>query len=263
MSEIKLTIDGTEYEFEVCFGALAGSTPTLYFNNVKYLGKAIPKQVAVPEYEILSFKVKYPPFVIFKKMDNGMFGNLGDGIISEKDMISIGHEIYSVKRVSDGETFSLRDICQSETGYVYCPIKRFFIKDELMYVQFDEGHGNNDGCLTINSIQKAKPKQVLFTDEFGNNVYEGENVYSVRKVDWYDSDETFEAHAGSMSLGINRKKNVWWYFLSKQDKDRFILENKPIMVSYKEIADLAPNHIKNQIFLVDTLKDFFKSKIRQ
>ena len=55
-------------------------------------------QESKADYEIVSFKVKYPPHRIFVKKECGLFGDVGDGILKESDMIKEGHEIYKVRR---------------------------------------------------------------------------------------------------------------------------------------------------------------------
>jgi len=236
MSEIKLTIDGTEYEVEVNCPFGSSKTPLIFFDGHQYSAKAIPKQ-PIEEYTILSFRRKSTndvEWVLNESANDGTYKNVNAGTKGFKGYDLIGEErgmecatvksgkieIYSVKRVSDGETFTVRDICQSETGYVYCPIRRFFIKDELMYVQFDEGHGKNDGCLTINSIEKAKPKQVLFTTEDGIIKHKGEICFYV----------TQDMNCYKISfLSEELRCDKVWYFHSKEKAEQYILENKPVL----------------------------------
>lgn len=75
-----------------------------------------------------------------------------------ENMLKGGWQIHSVKRLSDNVVLTVMEGVYGSTertdGYPNKPIKKFFIKEGLMYAQFDEGHGNNDGCLPITSIKK-------------------------------------------------------------------------------------------------------------
>ncbi len=73
-----------------------------------------------------------------------------------------------------------------------------------------------------------------------------------------------------MSLGINRDTNSWWYFLSKIDKDEYILMNKPSL----SLNDLLSVWGGNDMFQHDgsvykdaplflQFKELAKSKINQ
>lgn len=202
-----------------------------------------------PEWEILSFKDKIRPFVLPVSEIPSCYK------IEDYTKSNSSFTIHSVKRLSDGEEFCVGQICESTSvkGYVYKPIKRFFIKDNLMYVQLDEGYGNNDGCITINSIKKHIPK-ALFTTEDGVEITNGDKFYFVHD-DFKSPIENF-ACAGF----FNRQGTK--FFSTKKAAEEYILLNKPIQVSYKEILEVFTRRKRwpDEVIGRD-VKDFFQSKI--
>jgi len=251
MSEIKLIIDGTEYEFEPWFGALAGKTPTLYFDGLKYIGKAIPKQPS-NDWEIVSFRGANKTYThddIWKL--NGRQYSLDrhknsfelHAMLYGKNSVEDGKlEIYEVRRISDGEVFKVGD--DTKWG----KINKFNLSQwsNQITAYFEFG----DVCTEIylSDLEKVKPKLPLFKDELGNNLFEGEIVF------------TAHLEAGLNTAFISRhgtKENAndcgYKWFKCKDDAENWLLENKPISISYKEIKD-ARNRCAN-------LKEFFKNKI--
>jgi hypothetical protein len=71
-------------------------------------------------------------------------------------------EIISVKRLIDGEIFTVqKEHCASKErtdDYPNKRINKFFIREGVMYAQFDEGKDANNGCLPITSIKKVATK---------------------------------------------------------------------------------------------------------
>jgi len=210
------------------------------------------KQVAVPEYEIMAF------------VDHCTTNPDGSKRIVEwkdyyehctkeewlKNWLVNDFKIHSVKRVSDSEVFSIDD---EDKTYGKIIGFQFIQNDAFLYANCEQGEHTR--FIAINYLEKAKPNQVLFTTEDGVEIHKNEKYFYV--------DSNWHVHTFTPKEGVKFnivESRTFWH---KEKLNEWLLENKPIMVSYKEIADLAPNHIKNQIFLVDTLKDFFKSKIRQ
>lgn len=112
--------------------------------------QSAPEPSALPnkEWEIVSYKHKISEQVYDEKFNLELVKE------SFKDAV----DIHSVRRLSDNVVLTAMDGNYGSTerrdGYPNKPIKKFFIKEGLMYAQFDEGHGNNDGCLPFTSIQK-------------------------------------------------------------------------------------------------------------
>ena len=99
---------------------------------------------------------------------NGLYRIFVDGVgfTLEELLKREDTNIISVLRLTDGEVFTIQkeNCCAGETyshpPYPNKPIKKFFFYNDNLMCQFDEGHGSNDGCVSINSIQKSKEQPV-------------------------------------------------------------------------------------------------------
>lgn len=167
-------------------------------------------------------------------------------------------KIKSVRRISDGEVFSISEITQNDTGYVYKPIKRFFIKDNVMYAQFDEGWGRNDGCLGLNALMK-KVKQPLFQSFDGKMMYENDKCWILSTGNWCISETVA---CGNPFTGEN---GHFKYFSTEAAAKEFVTMNKP-MFSIKEIKESCHDDSAGGGILylhIDKLLEAAKEKINQ
>ncbi len=246
MSDIKLTIDGTEYELEPCFGALAGMTPTIYFNGCKYTGKAIAKQPK-EDYTITAFRSTLHSgnnIILTRNKDNTFHSSYAQ----EFDLLNSSiHEIYSIQRHSDNEVFSIGD--------------EFLGDNERLTIESFKVHNNTirlwakeeGGYFVLSEIQKVKPKVPLFKDELGNDIFYDIPIYYVAKHSFTLGECTFK------TAPLDGFREYYLYFLNKKDAEDYIISNKHITISYKEIKDFQNNNRKGN--MNPNLKDFFKSKI--
>lgn len=166
--------------------------------------------------------------------------------------------IHSVRRVVDGEVFTVNsENCVSSTTYLHPPypnkpIRRFYITNGVMWCQFDEGNGVNDGVVGLNSIQKVKPKVPLFTTFDNIDKYEGDSV-------WYVTHPLSEPFYCSY-LTKEIPKSIVEYFNTNENAEAYILNHKPVMVSLKELNQFIERSGTWQI-LQKNIHNLFKSKI--
>jgi len=141
------------------------------------------------------------------------------------------YKIHSVKRLSDGEIFTIGDeidLTKYEFNFpksdILTEIK--IIDNKIRFkMNFQEKHDWNSS-YTLDYIQKLK--QRLFTTEDGVDVFEGDNYVIVDNKDWY-IDST-----GGKNLN---EKDYRLYFSTKEKAEEYIVLNKPCL-SFNEVYSL-------------------------
>lgn len=211
-------------------------------NNSEFWQEIIEK-----EYEILSFKIPGNDHWFATLEKNGMYGGW-----SEKHALSElnrgNWKIQSVKRLSDGEVFTVGDKVQTSMSLT---INGFIIIDnELLIDPFEI-----IGTVALNGITKAK--QPLFTTQDGVEIFEGNEFYFVPK-------HQFIIHwSKAYHKGYGNKIDVK-YFSTKEKAEEYIIMNKPCL----SINDVRQNFNwhSNSANLssentVKSLKLFIKQKV--
>ncbi len=200
------------------------------------------------------FKPKEEP-----KPDWEILHCIGCGIVHEynsevclgADPSVIVCEIFSIKRLSDGEILVAGKgnygSVERTDGYPNKPIKKFLLKDGVMYAQFDEGRGCNDGCLGINSIRKNG--EPLFTTKDGFDIYDSNTViYWVRLEDFKFGKQPY------VSSGL-KEHTKFVYFKYESNAKNYCEENKvkePLFVTedgYDVTDPITWIYIVNKAFI--------------
>jgi len=183
------------------------------------------EEVVEKDYEILSYIGKSTKNVLSAKLDPFVNNKLIEW--EDKNL-----DIHSVKRVSDGEVFTIGDFVNGRT------ISSFSIN--WMKIGFkvhcdDVGKGNiNDGCFF--ELQDLKTtKSPLFTTEDGVDIFESDKIYSIES----SLNEVDEKIAGIYKhSNTNHPVEHWYkddkYFSTKEKAEEYILNNKPCL-SLKDI----------------------------
>jgi hypothetical protein len=179
-------------------------------------------------WEIVSFKLKYPPNGIFEKKPSGFFGQLGDGVLTEGQMINEGHQIYSVRRNSDSEVFSIGDEVRyngEKCNYHSFKIDDFFIRgDDKMLTR-----GNHQMiCEFIEDIEKITKPKPLFITEDGKGLFVGDTAYIAINYDHIHEQVLNETDSGMWKSAT--------MFSTKLKAKEWLLFNKPLL-SLKDILD--------------------------
>lgn len=158
-----------------------------------------------------------------------------------KTKIPFTFDIESVRRISDNLVFKVGDKDGGGRG----KIKNFLINDGKMCVSFE----NNCALYYLNELRKGKPKEPLFTTADMKNIYEGDTYFYVNS-----NFTVWEIICPIVAPANNKYPETT--FSTKETAKQYILENKPISISYKE---LTQNLLSSRW---EDLRKFFKSKIQ-
>ena len=206
-------------------------------------------------YEILSFKSKFDKFYNPRLQKDGTFLNnplmsQNGGGASLKWMLNEDeYYISSVKRLSDGEVFSIGDkinfrgLYGNNSKHKYDTIKGFELKqDGSLGVKY-----HND-LVGIEKIQKYK--EALFTTEDGVDIFEHDIYYAVnpelviskwtayknliqKNVKIFAKKEKAEEHIlmSKPCLSLNDLLSVWG-----DEKDLNVYKDAPVFQKFKNLA---------------------------
>lgn len=161
------------------------------------------EEVVEKDYEILYYKHKHTEKCL----------NTYDVLRYEiEKCINDSWNIHSVKRLSDGEVFTIGDMIRSTTG-AYSKVKIEYINtnsSSIIFNKLDEG-------IRLRHAEHVKP---LFTTEDGIDIYKREEY-------WIVFSETFNIqHESNARLGCGRREDAY-YFSNRHDADKWLEENKP------------------------------------
>lgn len=217
-------------------------------------------ETTIPDWEIMSMMYESDrddEITVFERLEDGKFKSdrwpeesfdLHDDLLNNKN--GKKYLIRSVKRLPDGEVFTIKDRVDAKQAGIK-EIKKFFMGGDYcnLWVQFNEGHGSNDGCLGLNSIEKLKP---LFTTYDGIDIFDkNELLYVVehaRDVFLFESKST----AGSI-------RGILKYFYYKEPAEQYVIIHKPCL-SISEVIDAGPAHDIDPVLKNNLLK-LVKKKI--
>ena len=199
------------------------------------------QEVKEKEYEILSFMNEYSS--VFYLLENGNFfhslnGNYGTHPkvpgTSLEEMLSEEYiSIYSVKRLSDGEVFTVGDKINDE--YTISNFKIGACSDILVYV--NEG---GRGWVSFKTLYHSK--QPLFTTEDGVDIFEGNYFIPVSLTGKYG----FKPFELCIQKWTTRAHDLtaFKYFSTHQAAEQWIKENKPVFSKTEmlEMFDEYKNH---------------------
>ncbi len=163
--------------------------------------------------------------------------------------ISEGNEkqVISVRRISDGEVFSVGDNARHKE-LNYGAIEKFTVdSNNLMWVWINKtGH-------VLSSIEKAKQK--LFTTEDGKDIFEGDEY-------WYanvkESSSPFPAKYNATRGGLYGESYSEKTFSIEQAAKEYIINNKPCL-SYDDVMKVVGHEFTYPIIV--KLKELVKQKI--
>lgn len=234
------------------------------FKNKKRKEKDIPKPLGPVHWQIVSFKGKYEFYGNDSEMwvsDNGKdfkyyrctLGKTYDLEILLNDEYHYSVKggqiaIHSVKDLVRDITFTVGDICTDGK------IERFYFSCGYLMIDTDKCT-----CLSLPYLQKVNPKVPLFTTD------KNEPVYYMDKY-WVVTDLGFVKEWFCAKMELSGKNPYNKYFLTEKEADEYILLNKPIQISFKELNGIInrPCNIRDYETVDNTvleIKDFFNSKI--
>lgn len=153
--------------------------------------------------------------------------------------------IHSVKRLSDGEIFTIGDNITYNNEKTI--IEGFNLQfNKYLIADFKKTVSNCIGC-NINYIQKAK--QPLFTTEDGVDIFEGATFYYV-DLNWYIG-------LGRTIIYLFQKLKGYKEFSTKEKAQEYIDLNKP-KYSLNDILSVAKDYYVMPQSFIDKLKQLNK-----
>jgi hypothetical protein len=123
------------------------------FFSIKLFEQLIKNNI---QWEILSFKDHKNEgeyYTLWPNHENLYVNSLKLDAFTKEQLLEKKHDIHSVRR-KDEQVFYCGKVYQDSMGRIMKPIKKFVIIEDVMYATFDQGYGNNDGCLGINSLHQ-------------------------------------------------------------------------------------------------------------
>ncbi len=221
-------------------------------SNAKHI--KVLEEVIEKDYEILSLKcledneIFYNRNETYKFLFNQLEYNLKNGYI-----------IHSVKRLSDGEAFTVGDIITygKNTHGERLKIEEFKINNNKLFIKFDSDpmYFNDFGCKNFQHYKKP-----LFTTEDGVDIFEGDNVHWV--CDEFTYFFTRNVDKTRCNLITSGKHGLFKIFSTKEAAENFIILNKPCL-SINDILKFCGSTQCDNIKTVslEGLKTTVKSKL--
>jgi len=227
------------------------------------------EEIVEKDYEILSFINNSDP-AIWKntpatlradgkyRINDDSDGWTLDCLLSVGVSVKSGHlKIHSVKRLNDGEVFTVGDEVKSiHWTKGSSIIESFEIKDGKLRILEKGQNSDTSKWLSLECICKIK-KSVLFTTEDGVDIYEGDIVHQVNKNFEYYSYYWGIQH-GNKGVPFENFK----MFSTKEKAEEFIILNKPCL-SINDVNNcyLSPKLSPLHNNLTNNLKELVKSKL--
>jgi hypothetical protein len=170
-------------------------------------------------------------------------------------------KIHSIKRLSDGEIFTVGDKldCKGWFGN----ITRFVIINNELKI-FQQQHINSSKYKPLLIQELIKFKQPLFTTEDDVNIFEGDDVYWInintfKKVNCNKyNDDLGEISIKSLLSKKYECKAVG--FSTKEKAEEYILMNKPCL-SINDVININTNGMNKTISFKKEIQNLVKSKI--
>ena len=190
------------------------------------------QEVVEKDYEILSFSKNLSTEVVkVSKIDLALS--------VEEFFKNVCWSIHSVKRLSDGEVFTIGDKINHYAEYKkdefstkeWIILRIYFIEPNRL--AFYVGKGLNLGIKNI-----SKGKQPLFTTEDGVEIFEGDEYEVVNK-------NTFFTHSCTCDKYSNIKEKDFIKFSTKEAAKEYILMNNPCL-SISEIIEEGRKEFKRR-----------------
>jgi hypothetical protein len=137
----------------------------------------------------------------------------------------VPQEILSIKRLSDGEIFTVGDKFKANIGGsdVIRTIQKIQVEGDAINIQHENGDLTNRKCVGIfNQIKKVK--QPIFLTHNGIDIFEGDTVWYVNKENLY--------HDYAIALArTSFNSNTHAYFLTREGAEGYIEKNKVLFTT--------------------------------
>ena len=240
------------------------------------------EEVIEKDYEILSFRANIdiltiPKYTILSKQESGRFYNyiaceVPIGADEDNLLTDNNWDIHSVKRLSDGEVFTVGNLCNLYSGNgCRNPILRFEIsyneyglekyrnRETLKFV-LGTGLNNNSEWGPFELDYCVHSKKPLFTTEDGVDIFKGDNFWLLQDIKNF--------HLKYWNWKIMSYPNTEYLqdklkFSTKEAAENYIICNKPCL-SFNDVWNISNNKSSdNHYVIIDKrkLKELVKSKL--
>jgi len=138
--------------------------------------------------------------------------------------------IYSVKRLSDGEVFTVGDRVKVYEHGSIKTITEMVINNtkslikEGIWLRYDSGSSHLTHAI------KQKPQPIFLTHD-GKDIFEGDTV-------WYVNKENLDLDHFKTHTNVTFRSDINAYFLTKEEAWDYVIKNKPA-ISIKEFWEIT------------------------
>jgi hypothetical protein len=212
------------------------------------------EEIFEKDYEIVAMEIAEGTILEFKdglcvkRSDEHSVGGTADLITILKEQYH-KDSIHSVKRLSDGEVFTVGDCFDAGLGSR--TIESIWLDSEGV-LGFNHENGRISNARGTGVFHKAKKLQpVLFTTEDEYNVFDGHWVYRVNK------DFTIDNAISNLACGIDNRRK---YFMTYEKAKRYILLNKPA-ISINEFWEISSMCMSNSA-VTRVLEELVKKRMK-
>ena len=186
------------------------------------------EEVIEKDYEILSYYQEsnvYGKYVYYKSNENWNY--------IEKQ----NYKIYSIKRLSDGEMFTVGDritgtLSVKERTHKYVTIQKIYLKNNILHIGIDTGFIDISLCNDFEKINHFK--QPIFQTEDGVDIFIGDISFGVNSS--FKLSEV--KHINDLYIYSDVKE-----FSTKEKAEEYILMNKPCL-SLNDVFKVYPLYKK-------------------
>jgi len=195
----------------------------------------ITKGELIEKYQILAFKENKKGFFnrIWRadsQIKDSFCLNAGESPFhSSSSLINLGLDIYSIKRLSDNEIFTIGDLINRNGKSVKLEIIE--LDDFWMGGVAVNRKGSPFGGECLETLQKARIP--IFTTEDGIDIFEDSNYYCHINL---KSFEIKESKIITKGVSGNLNPELFKYFSTKEAAEDYILMNKPCL-SAQDVID--------------------------
>ncbi len=173
--------------------------------------------------------------------------------------------IYAIKRLSDGEIFTIGDAVQLIPGNWQssnCKISKIDIKDNNIIFTITDNVASVSYSQGIQAWRKAK-KKVLFTTEDGVEIFDNDNEVFIPQIsDWSGILPMLACYV----VAAKDKKDKSKVFAFRKNAEQFILMNKPCL-SITDVFSISREidfeAVEEENKFENSLKELVKSRLNE
>lgn len=200
------------------------------------------EEIVEKDYEILKIRAKsnHPNIPVNKVVDSWVNVNLDY------------FDIYSVKRLSDGEVFTIGDRIRVGWKNRVCTIESIYY-NEHKQLSFKIRGYKAPLVFVFTEDFPEKVKNILFTTEDGVEIFEGDKFYCVTVPNKFEIIERF----GGDGLAVQEESIRKRTFSTKRSAEEYVLMNKPCL----SMNDIKLLQTALDFELIKNLKEIVKFKL--